>query len=183
MNNEQKWTIEVSEKLKRGNQILFEKNGLFLNELNQLILLCSHRVLVQWSLDIAKDIASYLTTKYPNEDSFSSCYTCSKMWSFGEIKMQLAKKEILRCHAFAKTISDKVDIALVHALAQGCSVVHTPQHALGLPLYQLSSIVFNFGIDNSEEKLLTQLQYYMDRLIYWKTQTPLEDRKWATFII
>ena len=60
--------LEVKEKLKRKNQILFDKKSLFLQDLIFLISEQNHKVLTLWALDLALELVNYLEEKYPNED-------------------------------------------------------------------------------------------------------------------
>lgn len=62
--------------------------------------------------------------------------------------MPIAQRKILDCHGFAKEIDNKEDIATVHAVGQACSVVHTAGHAMGYPIYDLTSFVHRYGIDD-----------------------------------
>ena len=50
--------------------------------------------------------------------------------------MPQAKAAILACHALAREWDSPEDIALCHAVGQGCSVVHTAGHAMGYPIYE-----------------------------------------------
>ena len=59
--------------------------------------------------------------------------------------MPVAKRAILDVHAMAKLMDDPVDAALCHAVGQGCSCVHTPKHALGLPVYELTAVFLTGG--------------------------------------
>ena len=70
-----------------------------------------------------------------------------RAWAAGELKMRPAQRSILRCHALAKELPSPADIAACHAVAQACSVVHTPGHALGYPIYDLTSLVRRLGVD------------------------------------
>ena len=71
----------------------------------------------------------------------------AKAWAAGEIKMPVAKRAILNCHALAKKMTSPTDSARCHAIAQGFSVVHTTGHALGLPIYELTAIVRELGVE------------------------------------
>ena len=82
--------------------------------------------------------------------------------------MPLAQRLILDCHAIAKELDNAADIALCHAVGQACAVVHTAGHALGLPMYELSAIVYRLGIDNCVQSVEARMAEYSDRLAFWK---------------
>ena len=67
------------------------------------------------------------------------------------------------CHAFAKEIDKKEDIAICHAIGQACAVVHTAGHAIGYPIYDLTAIIYRLGIENCAQTVEKRKQDYMDR--------------------
>ncbi len=81
--------------------------------------------------------------------------------------MPLAQRAILDCHALAKEISDRADQAVCHAVGQACAVVHTAGHAMGYPLYDLTSILFRLGMEDGVKAVEARKQEYIDRLLYW----------------
>ena len=74
------------------------------------------------------------------------------------------------------------DAARCHAIAQGCSVVHTEGHAIGLPIYELTAIVREKGIDHCREAVEQRNQTYIDKLLYWHQHEPDCDGPWAAFL-
>ena len=172
--------LEVKEKLKRKNQILFDKKSLFLQDLMFLISEQNHKVLTLWALDLARELVNYLEEKYPNEDRFKIALDKTRLWSQGEIKMPEAKRAILNCHAVAKELTNKEDIALCHAIGQACGVVHTVGHAIGLPIYELTAIVYKYGIYNCKDKLINRKKEYIDKIYYYQEHYK-EYKKWAKF--
>lgn len=129
------WLAEVSAKAKRHNQILFSKGSSLLDNLRHLIGQANRRVLILWALELAGETVLKLTERYPEDLHPREAITASRAWAAGEIKMPIAKRAILNCHAMAKELTDSADIARCHAVGQACSVVHTAGHALGYPLY------------------------------------------------
>ena len=172
--------LEIKEKLKRKNQILFDKKSMFLQDLILLISEQNHKVLTLWSFDLVLELVNYLKNKYPNVDRFRICLDKAELWAQGDIKMREAKSAILNCHAVAKELTNKEDIALCHAIGQGCSVVHTVSHAIGLPIYELTSLVYKYGIDNCKDKLTSIKKEYIDKLHYYLGHYN-EYKKWAKF--
>ena len=94
--------------------------------------------------------------------------------------MPEAKRAILNCHAVAKELTNKEDIALCHAIGQACGVVHTVGHAIGLPIYELTAIVYKYGIDNCKDKLINRKKEYIDKIYYYQEHYK-EYKKWAKF--
>lgn len=124
-----------------------------------------------------------LEEKYPEEIRPKEALNASKLWAFGEIRMREAQRKILDCHAFAKEIDSLEDIALCHAIGQGCAVVHTVGHAVGFPMYELTAIVRKYGIENAKEAVESRIMHYVERLIYLSQQEPSYKGKWANFML
>lgn len=162
--------IEVKEKLKRKHQILFDKKSLFLQDLMFLISEQNHKILTLWALDLALELVNYLEEKYPNEDRFRIALDKTKLWAQGEIKMPEAKRAILNCHAVAKELINKEAIALCHTIG----------HAIGLPIYELTAIVYKYGIDNCKDKIINRKKEYIDKIYYYQEHYK-EYKKWAKF--
>lgn len=177
------WIEEIKKKLKRKNKILFSKDSEYLQDLVWLINQQNRQVLVLWALDFAEEIVKKLEIKYPNENRPRNALEATKLWASGKIKIPIAKREILSCHAFAKEISNQEDIALCHAVGQACSVVHTSGHAIGLPIYELTSIVYKLGVENCADSVEKRKQEYIERLIYWKDNYQNYTGEWASFLI
>ena len=69
--------------------------------------------------------------------------------------------------AMAKELTDLADIARCHAVGQACSVVHTAGHALGYPMYALTAMVLEHGLDDCREPIEERVMYYEQRIRYW----------------
>lgn len=176
------WLEEVQEKQKRKNQMLFSRDTPLFRGLNLLIEGQSRRVLVLWALDLAEETVEELETRYPLESRPRQALEASRLWAEGKLKMSLARRAILDCHALAKELKDPADAALCHGVGQACSVVHTTGHALGYPIYALTALVRRLGVDHCREAVEDRVEHYVDRLTFW--QTHLEDvpRAWAGFL-
>lgn len=96
--------------------------------------------------------------------------------------MPAAKRAILDAHAVAKEIDDSVYGALCHAIGHACATVHVETHALGLPLYELTAIVFKLGKDGYQKQVQEKINYYLQNLIYWQENIDKLDIKWASFL-
>jgi len=176
------WLADVKAKAKRKNQILFSKDSLLLTDLCQLIAQANRRALILWALELAEETARELAGKYPEDPRPLDAIAASRAWASGEIKMPIAKQAILNCHAMAKELADPADIARCHAVGQACSVVHTSGHALGYPMYELTAIVLELGLDNCREPIEQRVMYYKQRIRYWMEYEKNCQQSWAGFL-
>lgn len=175
---------DVEEKIKRKNKVLFSRDSKVLLELRKLICQQKHLTLVLWAFDCLQIPLSELSSKYPDESRAREAYELSLAWAHGEIKMPVAKRAILDCHAAAKEVEDPVDAALFHAVGQACSTVHVDTHALGLVFYELTAVVMACGYENYQEKVLEKTAFYAERLKWWQdnAETYAAGEKWAEFL-
>ena len=173
---------DVEEKLKRKNKVLFNRDSKCLEDLIELIKRQKHRTLVLWAFECVKSPLKIFEEKYPDEKRPRKTIELCKKWAEGEIKMSEAKRAILDCHAFCKEIDDEYYIALCHGIAQGISTVHVETHALGLPFYELTSIVIK-NRDNYAEKVKEKIKYYIDTLTYFQNNVDKLNNKWAKFLL
>ena len=176
------WLTEVRAKAKRHNQILFSRDSLLLAELSRLIEQTNHRALVLWALELTEETARELAGKYPENHRPREAIAASRAWAAGEIKMPIAKQAILHCHALAKELAHPADIARCHAVGQACSVVHTAGHALGYPMYALTAIVLDLGLDDCREPIEQRVMYYEQRIRYWMEYEKNCQQNWAGFL-
>ncbi len=112
------WMGEVTQKIARKNQILFSTQSVLLQDLSLLAQEQTRRTLVLWAFDLAEEAVDRLEEKYPAEQRPRSALEASKLWAQGKIKMPVAKKEILCCHAMAKEVNSPEDKALCHAIGR-----------------------------------------------------------------
>lgn len=176
------WLAGVKAKAKRKNQMLFSKDSLLLDELCQLVAQANRRVLVLWALELAEETARVLAEKYPEDVHSKEAVEAATSWAKGQIKMPIAKQAILNCHAMAKELTAPADIARCHAVGQACSVVHTVGHALGYPMYDLTAIVLELGLDDCRESVEQRVMYYEQRLRYWVEYEKTCQQNWAGFL-
>ena len=176
------WLAEVKAKAKRKNQILFSKDSLLLNDLRQLIAQANCRALILWALELAEETVRELAERYPEYYRPQDAIAAASAWASGEIKMPIAKQAILSCHAMAKELTAPADIARCHAVGQACSVVHTVGHALGYPMYELTAIILEQGLDDCRESVEQRVMYYEQRLRYWMEFEKTCQQNWAGFL-
>ena len=176
------WLAEVSAKAKRHNQILFSKESLLLDNLRHLIDQANRRALTLWALELAEETVLLLAERYPEDLRPREAIAASRAWAAGEIKMSIAKRAILNCHAMAKELTDPTDISRCHAVGQACSVIHTVGHALGYPMYELTVIVLEHGLENCRDPIEQRVMYYEQRLRYWTEYEKTCQLNWAGFL-
>ncbi len=176
------WTEEVKLRLKRKNQVLFSKNSAILQDVAALIAEQSHRTMVLWALEFAEESADLLKTKYPGETRPLAAVSAAAEWAAGRIKMKTAQRKILDCHAFAKEIVCKEDIALCHAVGQACSVVHTAGHSIGYPVYDLTAIVYRSGGEEWPSEIEARVKKYIERILYRREHLNDYSGEWAHFL-
>ena len=174
---------DVENKINRKNKILFDHNSSSLQELSVLIDNSSRLTITLWALDCAQIPLNKFEREYPNDNRPRVSITKAYEWTRGEIKMPLAKKHILETHSIAKEIDNEVYIAICYGIAQACSTVHTPTHGLGLPMYELTSIVLENDMKNYEEEVILKIQFYIDKLAYWNNKSSELNGPWASFLI
>ncbi|MDD4142877.1 MAG: hypothetical protein PHR20_08865 [Bacteroidales bacterium] len=97
--------------------------------------------------------------------------------------MPAAKRAILDAHAVAKEINDSVYGALCHAIGHAGATVHVETHALGLPFYELTSLVLKFGKDEYQKQVHEKIICYCECLIYWQENIEKLDLEWAGFLM
>lgn len=174
---------DVENKIKKRNIILFSHDSRCLQELLGLIRLQSHRTLVMWALDCAKMPLIQFEAKYPDELRPGICLNMCEAWARGKIKMPAAKRAILDSHAAAKEIHDEEYGALCHAIGHAGATVHVETHAIGLPMYELTSIVLKYGKNDFHEPVAEKIEYYKERMIYWHENTDKLKLDWASFLL
>ncbi|MBF7097535.1 hypothetical protein IWB18_10365 [Alkalibacter sp. M17DMB] len=133
-------------------------------------------------MDCAKIPLNEFEGRYPNEFRPRVCLERCKDWSEGKIKMPVAKRAILDCHAVAKEIHDDVYGAICHSIGHAGSTVHVKSHALGLPIYELTSMVLKSGMKGYEKSIKEKIDYYENQLIYWEKKSNDIKFKWADFL-
>ena len=132
--------------------------------------------------NLSKDLRAVLAEKYPEDHRPREAVGASRAWAAGEIKMPIAKQAILSCHAMAKELTNPADIARCHAVGQACSVVHTAGHALGYPMYALTAMVLEHGLDDCREPIEQRLMDYEQRIRYWMEYEKNCQQYWAGFL-
>lgn len=172
----------LRERVRARRQILFSKDDQALAPLAAQIDAAPRQALVLWALELADEVARDLQVSKPQDLRPGNAVALARSWAAGEITMPIAKRGILDCHAGAKDASDAAQAARYHAVGQGCSVVHTTGHALGLPMYELTALAHDYGVEACAPMILRRLERYSLRLRHWCECYRREPRTWAPFL-
>lgn len=176
------WLAEVQAKVKRRNQILFAAESPLLADLHRLIAGANRRALILWALELAEETVRELESRYPDDHRPREAVEAARAWAAGKIKMPLAKRAILACHAMAKELAEPADIARCHAVGQACSTVHTEGHALGYPIYELTALARELGVEDCREVVEARVRAYEQRLGLWMDREKTNQQDWAVFL-
>lgn len=176
------WIEQGKARLARKRQILFFPQDNLFEELVQKLQNQDRRIVILWAFSLAEESVQWLEQNLCGEIRPRNALEASRLWAAGEIKMPMAKRQILSCHALAKELSSPEEIALCHAVGQACSVVHTPKHAMGYPIYECTALVYRYGWEECRVPVETRVQTYLQRLQYWIEKFPDDNRNWAEFL-
>lgn len=170
---------DVTQRQKRGNQILFRPDSPCLIELHERLEQTDRQRVVLWALAEAALLVTDLQRRYPKDHRPSDGLQACQGWARGELKMPQTKPRILAVHQMAKEVSNPVDQALLHGLGQALATVHSSKHAIGWPMYQLTALVRDHGLN--EALIEQQIRKYQARLDQLAVVN-LADFQWATFL-
>lgn len=172
---------EIKFNLKKKRMILFSKSSECLFPLQNQLESIDKKTAVLWSLSFAEEAVEILSARYPDETAPCDALALTKLWAQGKVKMPVAKRAILDCHALAKRISSPEDIALCHAIGQACGCVHAKGHAIGFAIYELTAIVRKYGEDNCIPVIENRLMQYYERLSSLFDSRAADKYEWADF--
>lgn len=172
----------IQSALKAGRKILFSRDSGCLRSLMALIEASSHRALILWALDCADGVARSFEAEQPEDKRLRDALNLCAAWAHGEVKMPVAKRAILAAHAAAKEAGDPRLAALAHAVGQAGATVHVKTHAPGLVFYELTALALSEGPDRRAETVASKIDYYRDRLLYWRGRADEPGRIWAKFL-
>lgn len=170
---------DAYERWHRGCRIIFRPDSPALSPLRDALSRSDRRTVVLWGLAEAERVAAFLSERYPDDPRPSDAVRISRVWSEGKVKMPEAKRAILAVHSMAEEVCP-ADAALCHAVGQGCSCVHTPGHAMGLPIYELTAVVF-FNGEGCEGLIGSRVESYVTSLER-ASEESRQPRQWAPFL-
>lgn len=176
------WMDDVAARVRRRNQIFFARDSALLAPLSMQLAAAGRRVSVLWALELAGEIARDLARRLPEGMRAVAAVEAARCWAEGTLKMPAARRAILDCHAAARGVASPADAARLHAVAQGCSAVHAQGHAIGLPIYELTAIVRERGLEAACLPVESRAADYAVRLANCRLQALDESRPWAAFL-
>lgn len=170
---------DALDRRRRGCVIFFRQDSPALSPLRIALERADRRTVVLWGLSEAERVAGILSERHPDDTRPTEAVRICRAWSEGDVRMPDAKRGILAVHAMARD-TDPVDGALCHAVGQGCSCVHTPGHAMGLPVYELTAIVLENGVGCSDA-IVSRVDSYVSGLERAEADSRMP-RRWASFL-
>lgn len=178
---ESDWYDDVIDSAYRKNEVWMRKTNPLMLELSKVLSDKSRKVVALWGLGLAEEIRNKLSHEVYSDTRTKDVIELATDWAFGRCKMKQAKDAILKCHAICKEGISDIDSLYCHAIAQGCSTVHTPKHALGLPMYELTAIGKIYGVGNCENAILERYSHYVKKIEFCETQVD-KYAGWAQFM-
>lgn len=172
-------------RIKKRNKILFARNSECLQELRRLISEQKHITLILWVFECLQIPMNEMISKYPDKMEIQLAYDHSNGWAHGKVKMTVAKRAILNCHSLSRELENDQDIALCHAIGQGCSTVHVETHALGMAFYELTAIVIKHKYKDYQVEVLDKIKFYINKLLWYQEHTDdlVKNQVWTEFLI
>ena len=61
--------------------------------------------------------------------------------------------------------------------------MHTVGPAIGYPIYDLTAIIYKYGIENSKSAVEQQKQEYIEKILYWNEHLSDYQGTWADFML
>lgn len=177
------WMKDVREKSRKKRRMLFSRDSACLQGLLEPMGLQKHRTLVLWAFRCVERPLSILRTRYPAEERPDRAVELCKLWAAGEVKMPVAKSALLQVHGIAREMNRPEDAALCHAVGQACATVHVETHGIGLPLYELTAIVKELGLEGCERAVEERISQYIDCLMQCREEADRPGMKWAPFLL
>ncbi len=162
--------------------ILFWKDNPAIVRIEEVASTLGARGSVMWALEMAEGAANRLSEMGFDTDIPNEAISTSREWARGRVKMPTSKRRILECHRLADSTDSAEAVALYHAIGQACGVVHTRGHILGLPIYELTSIVRRYGIADCTPHVERRMDVYIDRMGFWKDDAAMDCMEWAGFL-
>lgn len=176
------WYEDVMDCAYRNNEIWFRKTNELIVNLSSVIECKSHKAIVLWSLSMANDVRNKLLHHTFEDTRPRDAIEEATDWAFGRGSMKDARRAILECHALCKEGISERDSLYCHAIGQACSTVHTPKHAMGLPMYELTAIAKLYGVDNCKDVILERKRFYIERMVFCEGQVD-KYAEWANFMM
>lgn len=175
------WYDDILDCARRKNELWFRRTNELIVELNEYFETKSHKAIVLWGLSMANEVHNKLSHYVFVDPRSREAIDKSTDWAFGRETMRSARKAIIDCHAICKEDVSEMDSLYCHAIGQACSTVHTPKHATGLPIYELTALAKLYGADNCRDIILERREFYISRMEFCEAQVD-KYATWANFM-
>lgn len=165
-------------------KILFSRESECIQPIQKLIEKQKHRTLVMWVFDCAPRILEIFEKEFPEDKRPKNALESAKKWAKGEIKMPVARKDIIAAHEAARAAENYPWAqAAARGVAHAAATVHTETHALGLVFYGLTAFVYAEGMENFDAIVDRECKIFYDKLLYWQENIDKVERSWAPFLL
>ncbi len=116
-----------------------------IQSLMKLIETQSKATLAHWAIDYSEQIMEPLWRKhFPSDSRPQQAIAAARLWLDGEIKLPVAKVEILACHQAARDAEGIAAAqAAARAIGQSASTIHSARHCIGLAFYGALAIAYD----------------------------------------
>ena len=155
---------DVRSRFEKGSPILFRKTDPFLLALSEALSKEDKATIVIWTFSLIKEASSYLSARYPDVQIFKDSIKTVQAYLSGEIDYETRRSAIKALHNTASFIEDPADKYLIHAVGQGLSTASTRKHAMGFVVFELTSIVLEYGIDEGLQRVPLRMEDYYQKL-------------------
>lgn len=164
-------------------KILFSRESECLQPLRSLIELQKHKTLALWAVDCAEPVLALFEARVIGDSRPREAIEAARSWMRGEIKMPAAKRAIHAAHnAATQAERNPAACAAARAIGHAAATVHVETHALGLPFYGLTALVYADPA-HAEQTVVEECARYYDRLLYWEANIDKLDLPWAPFLL
>ncbi len=174
------YTDIIIQRIQKKRKILVEATDPFMIPLSKNLEHASHKVVIQFIFSAIKPIIQELKSIFPDLKLIENAFKDAQRWAYGEVKMGVVKPQILAIHRLSKTNNKPEQVALLHAYAQGLSVIHSKKHAMGLPIYELTAIILKHEVNRYEEVIQTKLAFY--EVLLQRIHSTIDINTYADFI-
>ncbi len=168
----------IEQRQQKKRKILVEQTDSLLEPLKTALEQASHKVQVLFAFMCIESLKQVLDEVQTDHGLLKRVLENGRRWAQGEVKMTLVKPDILAIHQLAKETTSPILRAYLHAYGQGLSVIHTPKHALGLPIYELTGLILQ------QPNNLSLLEERVRTYLYLLNEAEAQPHKgtWAKFI-
>jgi len=142
---------------KKYRKMLTDWQAPYIMSLLRLIETQSKTTIANWCVDYSEmRLLSIYEAAYPGDLRPRASIDAARQWLDGKIKLPVAKKIILECHAAARESEENPAAqAAARAIGQCASSIHAPAHSAALMFYGALAVAYDtLGHDAQWEKLL-----------------------------